>query len=72
MRIGPENGHNRWHPGLEPVASVDPGERVTLVTRDGLDGQLTRSSSHADCATLDLGLGHPLTGPIRVEGARAR
>jgi len=24
---------------------------------------------HADCATLDLGLAHPLTGPVFVEGA---
>ena len=38
-------------------------------TRDGLDGQLTRDSRHADCGTLDLGLGHPLTGPVFVEGA---
>jgi formamidase len=42
---------------------------VTLLTRDGLDGQLTAGSTHADCATLDLGLAHPLTGPILVEGA---
>jgi formamidase len=69
VRIGPESGHNRWHPGLEPVASVAPGDAVTLVTRDGLDGQLTRDSTHADCASLDLGLGHPLTGPIHVQGA---
>jgi len=38
-------------------------------TRDGLDGQLTRDSIHADCGTLDLGLGHPLTGPVFVDGA---
>jgi formamidase len=69
VRVGPENGHNRWHPDLEPVARVRPGETVTLVTRDGLDGQLTASSTHADCAALDLGLGHPLTGPVLVEGA---
>ena len=37
--------------------------------RDGLDGQLTRDSSHADVLALDLGLGHPLTGPVYVEGA---
>jgi formamidase len=61
--------HNRWHPDLEPVASVRPGEEITLETRDGLDGQLTRDSSHADVLDLDLGLGHPLTGPVYVEGA---
>jgi formamidase len=51
------------------VATVRPGEVVTLETRDGLDGQLTRGSTHADCGRIDLGLPHPLTGPVRVEGA---
>jgi formamidase len=70
VRLGPADGwHNRWHPDLEPVASVRPGDVVTLETRDGLDGQLTPASTHADCAALDLGLGHPLTGPVHVEGA---
>jgi formamidase len=61
--------HNRWHPELEPVAAVRPGAEVTLETRDGIDGQLTRESTHADVLVLDLGLGHPLTGPLYVEGA---
>ena len=69
MRIPATEAHNRWHPDLDPVATVRPGEEVTLETRDGLDGQLTRESVHSDCAALDLGLGHPLTGPIAVEGA---
>jgi formamidase len=69
MRIGSERIHNRWHPDLQPVAVVRPGDEVMLETRDGLDGQLTRESSHGDVARLDLGLGHPLTGPLHVEGA---
>lgn len=69
MRISPDGGHNRWHPDLEPVATVRPGEEITFETRDGLDGLLTRESTHADCGRLDLGLGHPLTGPVAVEGA---
>jgi formamidase len=69
VRVPAAGVHNRWHPGLEPVASVRPGEEITLETRDGLDGQLTRDSSHADVLDLDLGLGHPLTGPVYVEGA---
>jgi formamidase len=69
VKVGADGGHNRWHPDLEPVATVRPGEEVTLATRDGLDGQLTRTSTHADCGRLDLGLGHPLTGPIAVAGA---
>jgi formamidase len=69
VRIPASAAHNRWHPDLELVASVRPGDVVTVETRDGLDGQLTRESTHADCGSLDLGLGHPLTGPVFVEGA---
>jgi formamidase len=61
--------HNRWHPELEPVATVAPGQELTLETEDGLAGQLGRDSSHEDAGSLDLGLGHPLAGPVRVEGA---
>jgi formamidase len=61
--------HNRWHPDLEPVAAVAPGETMTLETEDGLAGQLSRESTHEDAGSLDLGLGHPLAGPVRVEGA---
>jgi formamidase len=69
VRIPSTAAHNRWHPDLEPVARVAQGDVVTLETRDGLDGQLTPASTHADCGRLDLGLGHPLTGPVFVEGA---
>jgi formamidase len=62
--------HNRWHPDLEPIAEAAPGEEVRLETEDGLDGQLTRDSTHADAGRLDLGLGHPLTGPVYVGGAQ--
>jgi formamidase len=61
--------HNRWYPELEPVATVAHGQELTLETEDGLAGQLGRDSSHEDAGSLDLGLGHPLAGPVRVEGA---
>ena len=69
MRVPASAAHNRWHPGLEPVVTIAPGEELTLDTRDGIDGQLTAESTHADILELDLGLGHPLTGPVFVEGA---
>lgn len=61
--------HNRWHPDIPPVVTVEPGVELTLETEDGLAGQLTRENTHADCATLDRGLGHPLAGPVEVTGA---
>jgi formamidase len=69
VRVTAERAHNRWHPDLEPVATVRAGETLTLEMRDGFDGQLTPESVHADAGRLSLGLGHPLTGPIYVEGA---
>lgn len=69
MRIGREQVHNRWHPTLPPVATVAPGEEVTLDCTDGIGGQLTRESTHADAGRLDLGVAHPITGPVFVEGA---
>jgi len=70
VRIGREHAHNRWHPALEPAAAVEPGQEVTLDCEDGLGGQLTRESTHADAGRLDLGAAHPITGPIFVEGAQ--
>jgi formamidase len=61
--------HNRWHPDLEPAFRVAPGEELRLDCEDGLAGQLTRRSAHADAGRLNLGLGHPLTGPVHVDGA---
>jgi formamidase len=65
----PGTGHNRWHPDLEPVARVEPGEEITLETRDGFDGQLGPASTAEDVGRIDLGVPHPLTGPVHVDGA---
>ncbi len=69
MRVTAEHAHNRWHPDIPPVVHARPGDTLTLECRDGLAGQLTRESTHADCDGPDLGGAHPLTGPIFVEGA---
>jgi formamidase len=65
----PRTGHNRWHPDIEPVLEVEPGEVVVLETRDALDGYLNANSTTDDLATLPLGAVHPLTGPVFVKGA---
>jgi formamidase len=65
----PGSGHNRWYPELEPIARVAQGKELTLELRDGIDGQLTPTSTHADVLGLELGWSHPLTGPVYVEGA---
>jgi formamidase len=62
--------HNRWHPDIPPVAEVTPGDPIRLETEEGLAGQLTPDSTHADAGRLHLGLGHPLSGPVYVSGAK--
>ena len=65
-----ETGHNRWHPGIPPALGCDPGEEVVLETRDALDGQLTPDATLAEVGQVDLGVVHPLTGPVFVTGAQ--
>jgi formamidase len=66
---GPKNSHNRIWPDLEAVAAIEPGEEITLELRDGMDGQLTPTSSATSLGAIDLDANHPLTGPIEVRGA---
>jgi formamidase len=61
-------GHNRWHPHLEPVAVVSAGEEVTLEAPLGTGDQIGRESVHDDLLTLDFST-DLLAGPVYVEGA---
>jgi formamidase len=65
---GGRNGHNRWTPELEPVASCDPGALVTFELRDARDGEIRPASDHEDLLSVSA-LAHPLTGPLEVRGA---
>jgi formamidase len=65
----PGVGHNRWHEDIPPVLEVDSGDTVIIDTMDAFDAQATRETTHADCASLDLGPVHPVTGPVYVKGA---
>lgn len=65
----PYAGHNRWHPDIPPIVSVNPGDIVVIECLDGLDGQLSRNSTHEDVKNLSFTRCHPLTGPIFVNGA---
>ena len=63
-------GHNRWHPGIQPVLEVAPGEEVLLETRDASDGQVKPGMTVGDLEHLDAKVAHPLTGAVYVKGAR--
>jgi len=69
LRDDPGTGHNRWHPDIEPILTVEPGEDFVLETRDASDGQVREGLSFADLARHDKKAGHPLTGPVFVKGA---
>jgi formamidase len=68
LHKGAGDGHNRWHPDLEPVARVPDGSALTLELRDARDGQLTRESTHATLLEIEHTT-HPLSGPVHVQGA---
>jgi formamidase len=68
LHLGAERGHNRWHPDLPPVASVEPGDEVTFEIRDSRDGTITRDSDHDDLLGVPS-IAHPLTGPVEMRGA---
>jgi formamidase len=70
LKDQPTTGHNRFHPSIPPVVSVDEGEEVVLPTRDAIDGQLGPGTTESDMASMDAGAIHPLTGPVFVKGAR--
>jgi formamidase len=62
-------GHNRWHPAIRPVLTIESGDSLVLQALDAMDRQLTMSSTAADVATASLGRVHPMTGPVFVAGA---
>ncbi len=65
----PDRGHNRWHPDIPPILSIQPGETVVMDTLDSRDGQMGPQTTLADVETLNPNVPHPLTGPVFVAGA---
>ena len=62
--------HFGWDHAIPPVATVAPGESVQFECLDSSGGQLTPDSTTADVPNLDFGRINPVTGPIRIDGAR--
>lgn len=64
--------HNRWDPELELVLKIEPGDIVSMETRDFLDGlPLDPDFSKERIKDLDLTLAHSLTGIVYLKGAEA-
>jgi formamidase len=62
-------GHNRWHPDIPAVVSVNPGDVFRIECKDWTDGQIKNNDSPDDIRDVDLTKVHVLSGPIHVNGA---
>jgi acetamidase/formamidase len=63
-----ENVHRSWSAAFDPIASVEPGSVVRFDCRGAPDGHFDSESTVEALETMSFE-GHPLTGPVRVEGA---
>ncbi|MEN9251243.1 MAG: acetamidase/formamidase family protein [Thermostichales cyanobacterium BF4_bins_65] len=63
-------GHNRWHPDIPAVVSVNPGDVFRIECKDWTDGQIKNNDSPEDIEKVDLSVVHVLSGPIWVNGAQ--
>ncbi|MFB6220525.1 MAG: acetamidase/formamidase family protein [Halolamina sp.] len=63
-----ETLHYAWDNAIEPALTVEPGAVVAFDCRDAFDRQLPPDGTVPDLDAVDAP-GHPLTGPVAVEGA---
>ncbi|POR04307.1 hypothetical protein AU468_03315 [Alkalispirochaeta sphaeroplastigenens] len=67
MRIDDESVFYSFHSGLTPVATVESGAEIRMVTQDCFSNQI---SLPQDFTGLDWGRVNPATGPVALRGAR--
>ncbi|CAF3621668.1 hypothetical protein SNK03_010410 [Fusarium graminearum] len=61
--------HNRWHPEVPSIATVEPGETVKIECLDWTGGQIGNNDSADDVRDVDLTKIHYLTGPFEIKGS---
>ena len=61
--------HGIWDHSLDPVLSVESGAVVEFECRDAANGAFDADSTAADLEEMNFS-GHPLTGPVHVDGAK--
>jgi acetamidase/formamidase len=71
--LAAERLHFAWDNSLPPLLEVDPGAEITFETWDASGHQVQRTWTGADSSrrVRKPGVGHALTGPVAVHGARA-
>jgi acetamidase/formamidase len=70
--LAAERLHFAWDNSLSPVLEVEAGAEVTVETWDASRHEVQRTWTSADSAkrVRTPGVGHALTGPIAIKGAR--
>lgn len=61
-------GHNRWHPDIPAVFSVNPGEAFRMECIEWTDEQIKNNDDPSDIAAVNLERVHVLGGPVHVNG----
>ncbi|WP_234972340.1 acetamidase/formamidase family protein [Halobaculum gomorrense] len=59
--------HYEWDAAIDPALTVEPGSVVRFDCRDAYDGQVDPPATVEQLLAVDAD-GHPLTGPVAVEG----
>ena len=62
--------HNRWHPNIPPVATVEEGEVFRVECIDWTGGQIKNNDCSDDVKNVDLTQCHYLSGPIEIQTAQ--
>jgi len=62
--------HNRWHPDIPAIASVNPGEIFRVECIEWTGGQIHNNDNADDMRDVDLSTPHHLSGPININGVK--
>lgn len=62
--------HNRWHPDIPAVKTVEPGAEFRIECIDWTGGQIKNNDNSDDVRDIDLNKVHYLSGPIAIKGAQ--
>ena len=65
-----DNIHNRWHPDIPIVTTVNPGDDFIVECMDWTGGQIKNDDNAEDVRDVILEQVHFLSGPIGVKGAK--
>ena len=68
VEVVPKEYSYVFNPYREPIARVNPGERVTIITDDAFESRITRKEDLPGRALATAKFLNPQTGPIYVEG----